>query len=190
MKTTTVLLLMTALVAVSCKKHKDAPSAVKPVIVGLATYIKGEDNANLPIWCSINGEAYTIYEIGTDKSLQEKIVFGYYKDNNGWGLYAPATYSVPFEQQLWAVQNSTIFKKPPFSPKEFQSTIDNDSNAINYDFINKAFLEGEEIGYKVKGFEVGDVFVFQGIEGKQRGLVRIKEFYNKQIVVAVEIWIP
>jgi hypothetical protein len=191
MKTTTFLLLLAMLVTVSCRKNKDKPPpppVITHVNMDIYTY-DGVGDAGEMIWyASHKIGRNSINEIAADKSLEGKITFGYYKDDKEYGLYAPAKYPVMFGQEKWKVQNNTVFKMPAFNTKKFNESVDINPDEVTMDFIDKECKDAIIIGNKVNNLKYGDVFMFE-IEGKMKGVVRVRGFYSSNKIIILETWI-
>jgi hypothetical protein len=187
MKTTT-LLLMTVLIAISCRKNKDSTPAVYHVYHEIYTYEKDKDNANMKMWSLLQKpDALSLTAINADKSLEAKVLFAYYKDEKGNGLYGPALYPVTYGQQNWKTQNNITFKKPAFTAKGFADLSSDDPDIATAAFIEKSWEKGTLIGNKITGIKTQDVFLFE-IAGKCKGIVVIGTFFSKETRVIVEIW--
>lgn len=191
MRPSIILLFITALVAVSCKKHKDIAPKVDLLYTMLESYEAGVDNTKQMIWYANDDHDghRSMNEITVDKSLEAKVYFGRYKNNNEDGLYAPMAYPVLFGQQAWTVQNKTVFRKPAFSEKEFQEFIQNLDNDVTAEYIDKAYNESTIIGDKVSDLEIGDVFVFSANDGKTRGIVLVNNYFNGGATMSLGVWV-
>lgn len=195
MKTTNLFLLMTLLVAVACRKSKDPAPApiIEPMFTNVETYIKFSGlNETAFVWYTHDkGDGRrSMKEIAADKSLQSQTYFGRYKnDQDEDGLYAPTAYPVLYGQQNWTVQNKTIFKKPAFTEKEFNELVEVDYLNVNAAFIEKACKEGTVIGGKVTKISQGDVFVFESMEGKVKGVVRAAGYFQQGKFLKLEVWV-
>jgi hypothetical protein len=192
MKTTSLFLLMTALVAVSCKKSKDpGPKFIEQINSNLQTCKDNSDfNDKATVWFSNDKEAQrSMSEISADKKLQALVFFGHYKDKEGSGLYAPTVYPIVFGQEKWTTQNNTIFRKPAFTQKEFQELMEDDSFSVTDEFIDKSFKESTVIGNKVTKIEIGDVFMFESMNGKYKGMVKVNKYYDNIQALSLLVWV-
>ena len=192
MKTTTFFLLLTALVAVSCKKSKDSgPAFIEQINSSLQTYKENSgNNDKATVWFS-NDKAgmRSMAEISADKKLEALVFFGRYEDKDGSGLYAPVVYPVLYGQEKWAVQNNTIFRKPAFTQKQFQEFLEDDSFSVTDAFIDKSFNESTVIGNKVTKIEVGDVYMFETMGGKYKGLIQVYKYYDNIQSLSLMVWV-
>lgn len=193
MKTTSLFLLMTALVAVSCKKSKDdpGPKFIEGVNSSLQSYKENNNfNDKATVWFS-NDKAgqRSMAEVSADKNLQALVFFGHYEDKEGYGLYAPTVYPVIYGQEKWTTQNNTIFRKPAFTQKEFQELTEDDSFSVTDAFIDKSFKESTAIGNKVTKIEVGDVFMFETMNGKYKGMVKVYKYFNNTNSLGLQVWV-
>lgn len=195
MKTTNLFLLMTLLVAVACKKSKDPAPApiIEPMFTNVETYDKFSGlNETALVWYTHDGDdgLRSMKEISADKTLQSQTYFGRYKnDQEEDGLYAPTAYPVLYGQQNWTIQNKTIFKKPAFTEKEFNELVEVDYLNVNAAFIEKACKEGTVIGEKVTKVLQGDVYVFESMEGKVKGVVRAAGYFQQGKLLRLEVWV-
>jgi hypothetical protein len=193
MKTTTLLLLMTVLTAVACKKSKDPEPILETVFTTVETYDKFSGvNETAFVWYTHDGDDghRSMKEIAANKTFQSQTYFGRYKsEQEEDGLYAPTAYPVLYGQQNWAIQNKTIFRKPAFTEKEFNELVDEDYLKVNAAFIEKAFKESTVIGDKVTNVLQGDVFVFESMGGKVKGVVRATGYYQQGKYLKLEVWV-
>jgi hypothetical protein len=157
----------------------------------LESYKPGIDNTKQMIWyANDDHDGYrNMNDISSDKSLEAKVFFGYYKNNNEEGLYAPMAYPVLLGQQAWTVKNKTVFRKPAFSEKEFQEFIQDGDNNITAEYIDNAYNGSTIIGDKVSDLEIGDVFVFSANDGKTRGIVYVNNYYNSGSTISLGVWV-
>ena len=195
MKTTSLFLLMTALVAVSCKKNKDkdpGPKFIEYINADLQTYYEfsGVNEKNTTWFYNDKKGSRSMEQIKADKSLEKLVFFGFYEDKQGmWGLYSPTVYPVLYGQEKWTVQNNTIFRKPAFTQKEFQEYMEDDNFSVTDAFIKKSFTESTVIDNKVTKIEEGDVYMFEALGGKYKGMVKVYKYSDYIQALVLQVWV-
>ncbi|MBO9563618.1 MAG: hypothetical protein J7621_12625 [Niastella sp.] len=191
MKTASLLLLMTIAALSACRKNNDTPPAPKVSYTNMDifTYEKDKDNANTMVWYTTHKNSRnSLKEIVADKSIEAKVLFGYYKDDKTNGLYASTQYPVLYGQEKWGTKNNTVFIKPSFEAKDFYEWSKTNKDSVTVEMIDKACELGTAIGNKVTDVKAGDVFLFQ-VEGKFKGIVKVNGFYFKNTCISLETWI-
>lgn len=180
------LLVLTLL---SCKKDKDEFTPATVVYAECLLTYKEEDGKHNSNCYTLKGmDGVSINALNQDISYQETAIFGYYKQNEGYGLYSLDDFPKAFGQENWPMRLSTRFRKSTLTAEQIEQLRAQYPDGFPVHLILDQWKKGSNEQSHINQPKKGETYAFRCTDGKISGLFHIQDITHANTRFLFELW--
>lgn len=174
----------------SCKKNKDEftpATVVQAEALLIYEQAKGANNTN---WYSVKAmDGLDISSLNEDTDYQESAIFGYYNQNEGYGLYSPDDFPIAHGQQNWKNRLSVRFRNTAITGEQLDQLRAQYPEGFPVPLILDQWKKGSNEQSHITKPQKGETYSFRTTDGKITGLIQIQGIANSNSEFLFEIWV-